>query len=198
MTTPAVNTRLEGLEYCFSLDRLDQLNRSPEPLLLPRLTSACPSHGKATSEIDDPNSLITEIKTHCPDDPNFIRQSMPLQEIVFRTMLLADGQTMTLGEIHRVLTEQWSSPIRPITVGMEGLARILDSDVFYGFELISIPEPEVVEPDLPMLIAGEDGEDALLREILSAIDDDAEEEEDIFEDDDDDPYEEDDEEANDD
>ena len=122
---------------------------------------------------------------------------MPLQEIVFRTLLLAEDQTLTLGEIHRELTERWSSPIRPITVTIAGLARILDTDVFYGFELVSMPEPEVVESDLPMLIAGDDEEDSLLREILYAIDEDAEEDEDDLFDDDDDPYEDDDEEDDD-
>ena len=192
MTTVAANARMEGIEYRFNLDRLAELNRSPIPLLLARLSRPCPSYGKAASEIDDPNTLIGEIRVNCADDPDFIRQSMPLQEIVFRTLLLADDQTMTLGEIHRELTERWSSPIRPISVTVAGLARILDSDVFYGFDPIALPEPEIVEPDLPMLRAGEDGEDRLLREILSAIDDDAEEydEDELFDDDDDDPYEE--------
>lgn len=197
MTTVSSNPRLEGIEYRFNLDRLDELNRSPVPLLMARLSSACPSYGKSAADGSDPNGLVAEIQTHCADDPNFIRQSMPLQEIIFRTLLLAEDQTMTLGDLHRELTERWSSPIRPITVTVVGLARILDSDVFYGFDPIAMPEPEVVEPDLPMLIAGEDGEDSLLRDILSAIDDDAEEyeDEDLFDDDDDDPYEEDDEDA---
>ena len=193
MTTVSSIARLEGLEYRFSLDRLGELNRSPVPLLAARLTSACPSYGKAAADRTDPNALIAEIQSHCADDSDFIRQSMPLQEIVFRTLLLAEDQTMTLGDIHRELTERWSSPIRPISVTVAGLARILDSDVFYGFDHIAMLEPEVVEPDLPMLIAGEDQEDTLLREILSTIDDDGDEfeEDEPFDDDDDDPYEED-------
>ncbi len=192
MTTVSSMARLEGFEYRFNLDRLNELNRSPLPLILARLTSACPSYGKTAADVSDPNALIAEIRTHCADDPGFIRQSMPLQEIIFRTLLLADDQTMTLGELHRELTERWSSPIRPITVTVAGLGRILDTDVFYGFDSIAMPEPEVVEPDRPMLTAGGDEEDSLLRDILSAIDDDADEfeDDDLF-DDDDDPYEED-------
>ena len=193
MTTVAANSRLEGMEYRFNLDRLDELNRSALPLLLARTNTDCPSHGKTPAEIGDPAVLLAEIRTHCAEDSDFIRQSMPLQEIVFRTLLLAEDQTLTLGELHREVTERWSSPIRPITVTVSGLARILDSDVFYGFDAVSLPELEVAEPDLPMLIAGgEEEEDGLLSEILSVLDEDGEEDED------DDPYEEDEEEEDDD
>ena len=115
---------------------------------------------------------------------------MPLQEIVFRTLLLADDQTMTLGEIHSELSERWSSPIRPITVTVAGLSRILDNDVFYGFELIPPPEPEALEPDLPMLSAAETDLATATADDADLIDSDAEDEEDL---DEDDPYEEDDE-----
>lgn len=192
MSTVSVNPRLEGLEYRVSLDRLAELNRSAAPLLVARLTNACPSYGKPASEADDPVALLAEIRANCADDPNYIRQSLPLQEIVFRTLLLADDQTLTLRELHYELTERWSSPIRPITVTVSGLARILDSDEFYGFESAALPEPEVVEPDPPMLLAGGDGSDDLMRDILSSLHEDSEEEDDYIEDEDeDDPYEED-------
>lgn len=190
MTTVSSSSRMEGLEYRFNLDRLDELNRSPWPLLLARMNRECPSYRKTSAEVGGPTALIAEIQAHCADDPDYIRQSMPLQEIVFRTLLLSDDQTMTLGELHREITERWSSPIRPITVTVPGLARILDSDVFYGFDLMSLPDPEVVEPDLPMLIAGDDGEDSLLHDILAAIDEGSDEDADgDLDDDDDDPYE---------
>ena len=193
MTTVAANTRLESLEYRFSLERLVELNRSPGPLLLARLNTACPSYGKTAADIDNPNDLNAEIRAHCADDPDFIRQSMPLQEIVFRTLLLADDQTMTLGEIHNELSERWSSPIRPITVTLAGLSKILDNDVFYGFELIPAPEPEILEPDLPMLSAADsDAAVGLAAEgdFIDMVEED-EDEEDLYEDD---PYEEDDDE----
>ena len=189
MTTVAANTRLESLEYRFSLERLAELSRSPVPLLLARLNTACPSYGKTPADVDNPNKLNAEIRAHCADDPNFIRQSMPLQEIVFRTLLLADDQTMTLGAIHNDLSERWSSPIRPITVTVAGLSKILDNDVFYGFELIPAPEPEALEPDLPMLSAAEADAATALADEADFVDMD-EDDEDLYEDD---PYEEDDE-----
>jgi len=193
MSTVSVNPRLEGQEYRVSLDRLAELNRSAAPLLVARLTSACPSYGNPASVADDPVALLAEIRANCGDDPDYIRQSLPLQEIVFRTLLLADDQTLTLRELHYELTERWSSPIRPITVTVSGLARILDSDEFYGFESVALPEPEVVEPDPPMLLAGEDASDDLMRDILSSLHEDSEEDDDYIEDEDeDDPYEDDD------
>ena len=195
MTTIAASSHMESLEYRFSLERLDELNRSAVPLILARMTSSCPSRGATPGDSDDPTALIREIRANCADDPDYIKQSMPLQEIVFRMLLLAEDQTMTLGELHRELTEQWSSAIRPITVTVSGLARILDSDEFYGFDSVPVPEPEVVESDRPMLGAGQDAEDLLLREIFSTLDEDSEEDDDdLFEDDDDDPYEDDEEE----
>lgn len=195
MTTVATNTRLESLEYRFSLERLAELNRSPVPLLLARLNTACPSYGKTSADVDNPNKLNAEIRAHCADDPNFIRQSMPLQEIVFRTLLLADDQTMTLGAIHQELSERWSSPIRPITVTVTGLSKILDNDAFYGFEAIPAPEPEPLEPDLPMLFAAEADAATALADEADFIDTDVEDDEDLYEDD---PYEEDDDEDGDD
>ena len=190
MTTVAASTRLERLEYRFSLERLTELSRSPAPLLLARLNSGCPSYGKTSAEVDNPGRLNAEIRAHCADDPDYIRQSMPLQEIVFRTLLLADDQTLTLGELHNELTERWSSPIRPITVTVAGLAKILDSDEFYGFELVAAPEPEEPEPDLPMLSPAEDDATAAFEGEADSTDaDDDEVDEDL---DEDDPYEEDD------
>jgi len=187
MSTVSVNPRLEGLEYRVSLDRLTELNRSAVPVLAARLNSACPSYGKAAVDADDPVTLLKEIRANCAGDLDYIRQSMPLQEIVFRTLLLADDQILTLRELHYEVTERWSSPIRPITVTVAGLARILDNDTFYGFEMVAPPEPEVVEPDPPMLLVGADGEDSLMRDILSATDED---DDDYLDDDDeDDPYE---------
>lgn len=189
MTTVAVNNPPESLEYRFSLERLGELNRSPAPLLLARLNTACPSYGKTPADIDDAATLIEEIRGHCADDDNFIRNSLPLQEIVFRTLLLNGGEAMTLGELHREVTERWSTPIRAITVTVAGLARILDSDSFYGFALASPVEPEAAtpEPIPPLLSAADAGATPSLDEIITAIvadtmGDDDDDDEDLYED----------------
>ena len=184
-TTYAANNRLSGLEYRFSPDRLAELNRAPVPLLLARITTGCPSYGKTAADIDSVDTLITEIRGHCAGDTDFIRQSMPLQEIVFRTLLLDADSTMTLGQLHQELTERWSSAIRPITVTLSGLARILDSDEFYGFEAIPVDDPELA--DLPMLTAsGADDSDGLAQIIAANVDDEEDDDNDLFEEDEDD------------
>lgn len=58
---------------------------------------------------------------------------MPIQEIVFRTMLARRNEPIPLVELHRALTERWSTPVRPIHVSQKSLGRILDSDDYYGF-----------------------------------------------------------------
>ena len=150
-TAVAANSPLADLEYRFSLERLDQLNRDPAPLLLARLTPNCPSYGMRPTAVADPSRLVNEISDRCADDDTYIRSALPLQEIVFRTLLLNGGAAITLAELHQELTERWSTQIRPITVTMAGLKRILDSDEFYGFALVPPPEPEP-DPE-PALVA---------------------------------------------
>ena len=197
-TTVTGNSKSAGPEYRFSLERLEELNRSPIPLLLARLNTTCPSFGKTPAEIADPSDLVKEIRTHCAEDTEFIQSAMPLQEIVFRTLLLRGEEPMPLRELHAELTEKWSTPIRPITLSVSGLARVLESDVFYGFAAIPVeePEPEEVSGAARMLAAPGSEEDEQLNRIFEALAEDDEDEdifgEDDLDDDDEDLYEEDD------
>ncbi len=197
-TTVTGSSRSAGSEYRFSLERLEELNRSPIPLLLARLNTACPSFGKTPAEIADPSDLVNEIKAHCAEDTEFILSAMPLQEIVFRTLLLQGGEPMPLVELHAELTEKWSTPIRPITLSVSGLARVLDSDVFYGFAAIPMEEtePEEASDGVLMLSAAGSDEDEQLARIIEALAADDDEDEDLFgeddlDDDDDDLFEDD-------
>lgn len=185
-TTVTGNSRSAGPEYRFSLERLDELNRSPIPLLLARLNTACPSFGKTPAEIADASDLVKEIRAHCAGDTEFIQSAMPLQEIVFRTLLLRGEDSMPLSDLHAELTEKWSTPIRPITLTVSGLARVLDSDVFYGFAAIPVeePEPDEVPDTVLMLSAPGTDEDEQLSRIIEALAADDDEDEDLFGEDD--------------
>ena len=185
-TTVTGNSRSAGTEYRFSLERLEELNRSPISLLLARLTTACPSFGKTPAEIADPSDLVKEIRANCAGDTEFIQPAMPLQEIVFRTLLLRGEEAMPLSELHAELTEKWSTPIRPITLTVAGLGRVLESDVFYGFAAIPSeePEPEEIPGAARMLAAPGSEEEEQLSRIIEALAADDDEDEDLFGEDD--------------
>ena len=81
----------------------------------------------------DVKSLIREISQSYKNDASFIRSDMPVQEIVFRTLLARNNRPMSLADLHYELTEKWATPIRPIVITEERLLRILDNDTYYGF-----------------------------------------------------------------
>ena len=118
--------------YHISLPRLEQLNRSASHLIAARLTPACPSHGQASTGLD-PTALIREIQEFHSEIPGFIRADMPIQEIIFRILLARGNNPESLGELHRELTERWSSALRPISIDQERLRRVLNADSYYGF-----------------------------------------------------------------
>ena len=123
----------ENPMFLISLDRLDQLGRSPLHLVAGRLASTSPSKSKPINELGDVKGLIREIAQNYKNDPNFIRSDMPVQEIIFRTLLARGNRPMSLLDLHYELTEHWATPIRPIVITEERLLRILDSDTYYGF-----------------------------------------------------------------
>ena len=141
MTTPdprserQVDQQLEKENPMFliSVDRLKQLDRSAVHLVAGRLASTSPSKSKPVKELGDVNGLIREIAQNYKNDPNYIRSDMPVQEIIFRTLLARGNRPMSLLDLHYELTEHWATPIRPIVITEERLLRILDSDTYYGF-----------------------------------------------------------------
>ena len=124
---------MENPLFLISVDRLGKLERSPIHLVAARLTASSPSKTKAISELGDVKSLIREISQNSKDDSSFIRSDMPVQEIVFRTLLARNNRPMSLTDMHYELTDRWATPIRPIVITEERLLRILDNDTYYGF-----------------------------------------------------------------
>ena len=119
--------------FLISVDRLAKLERSPVHLVASRLSADSPSKSKAIGELGDVKSLIREISQSYKNDASFIRSDMPVQEIVFRTLLARNNRPMSLADLHYELTEKWATPIRPIVITEERLLRILDNDTYYGF-----------------------------------------------------------------
>ncbi len=141
MTTPDPNAEeiveeqpeKENPMFLISVDRLNRLERSPVHLVAGRLASTSPSKSKPINELGDVKSLIREIAQNYKNDADFIRSDMPLQEIIFRTLLARSNRPMSLSDLHYELTERWATPIRPIVITEERLLRILDTDLYYGF-----------------------------------------------------------------
>ena len=119
--------------FLISVDRLAKLERSPVHLVAGRLATSSPSKSKNIGELGDVKSLIREISQNYKNDDSFIRSDMPVQEIVFRTLLARNNRPMSLVDLHYELTEKWATPIRPIVITEERLLRILDNDTYYGF-----------------------------------------------------------------
>ncbi len=119
--------------FLISADRLKYLERSPVHLIAGRLTAESPSKSKSIAEMGNVKVLIREISQNYKNDSNFIRSDMPMQEIVFRTLLARNNRPMSLTDLHYELTERWATPIRPIVITEERLLRILDNDTYYGF-----------------------------------------------------------------
>ena len=137
MTDPNPETPLQEEEaplYNVSFDRLDELNRSAITLLAARRSPMSPSMMKEDHELDSPQELLDEIAEHAGDEEEFIQSSMPIQEIIFRMLLLRRNEPTSLADLHHELTDRWATPVRPINVSLKSLERILESDTYYGFE----------------------------------------------------------------
>ena len=116
-----------------SVERLGQLDRSAVHLIAGRLSAGSPSKSKPVHELGDVRALIREVAKGSKNDPEYIRSDMPLQEIVFRTLLAGGNKPISLFDLHEELTEKWATPIRPIVITEERLLRVLDTDSYYGF-----------------------------------------------------------------
>ena len=123
----------EPLFYRISFDRLAELNRSAIALVAERRGPSCPSLATPIQELTNPRQLVDEIAKYSAEDEGFIRTSMGIQEIVFRTLLARRNQPTSLADLHYELTERWSTPMRPINITEDGLRRVMEGDDFYGF-----------------------------------------------------------------
>ena len=141
MTDPEIaEDTLGTVLYYISFERIEQLNRSAVAIVAARRGPSCPSLLQPEHELTDPKKLVVEIAKFCADEPGFVRHDMPIQEMVFRMLLLRGNKPTLLEELHNDLTEKWASPTRPISITRENLNRVLASDTFYGFSQYNAEE----------------------------------------------------------
>ena len=132
MTT---TTDLSEIHCKMSFARIAGLNRSALTLLSERLHPNCPSWGKTISELPTPEKLVTEITANSKADDNYINTDMPIKEMIFRILLTSKNKPRTIGNLHKLLTGTWSTPVKPITLSQSSLVKVIELDDYYGFEL---------------------------------------------------------------
>ena len=119
--------------YHIDIDRIKQLKRSPIAIIAARRGPSCPSLLESNQESLDPTKIMAEIAKYCTNEPDYIRNNMPIQEMIFRILLLRNNKPTSLEDLHSDLTETWANPTRPIILSLSGLSRILTTDNYYGF-----------------------------------------------------------------
>ena len=138
MTVPNPEAQVQEEEdipvfYQVSFERLEELNRSAITLLAARRGDMSPSMVQEDHELNNPRELLEEISDYSAGEADFISSDMPIQEIVFRMLLVRRNEPTALTDLHHELTERWATPVRPINVSLKSLQRILDNDNYYGF-----------------------------------------------------------------
>jgi len=120
-------------DYFIDSARVQELNRSLVAILLSRRCPSCRAKLEGQTEIIPADKQIREMVKCCVKKEGFIRPEMPLQEIMFRTILASRNKPVSLEDLHDAVTERWYSSINPRSISIEGLKKVLDEDNYYGF-----------------------------------------------------------------
>ena len=129
--------------YVIDPSRLEELNRSLATLLLSRRCPSCRARIEAEGESPSPEEHMKQIAKCCGNQEGFIRPEMPMQDIVFRTILSGGNKPVSLTQLHYLITDQWYTPLNPRNISEKGLKLVLNSDAYYGFkEILETPAGE--------------------------------------------------------
>lgn len=124
---------LGQIKYEISIERAEYLQRSLEQIILDRMCTKCSSQFESGSSVSKIKKQIKTVAKCCAKSEDFIQAEFPLQDILFRTLLTKSNRPMSLIDLHKVITEEWATPVRPMNIPIEDLKRILDSDMYYCF-----------------------------------------------------------------
>jgi len=124
--------------YVIDVSRLKILNRSLDGML----ESRCPGYKdylKAKKRETNDNDLLKAATNACANMEAFIRPDLPIQDIVFRSLIRVGNKVTSLSYLHEEVTDKWYTPSNPRSLSVKDLKRVLDSDTYYGFLEVEAP-----------------------------------------------------------
>jgi hypothetical protein len=132
-TSQQLQEAIGSAQYRIDFDRLVELKRSARFLLATRLDPEAAASYGPDQERMDPAALVEEIADRYRDENEFVQAELPIQEIIFRILLMRRNEPISLQELQQALNDRWATPVRPINITQGGLKRIMDADTYYGF-----------------------------------------------------------------
>ena len=120
--------------YVIDPSRLQEFERSLLAMLLSRRCPSCKP--KVAARVKPPTEAehIKQFAKCCSKREGFIRPNMPMQEIIFRSILSEGNQPVSVEQLHELVTARWYSPANPRSLSPDALKQVLDKDVYYGFK----------------------------------------------------------------
>ena len=118
--------------------RLRELNRSLDSMLENR----CPGYKdnlKPKKRGTTDNDLLKAASTACAKQEGFILPGLPLQDIVFRSLIRVGNKVTSLNYLHEEVTDKWYTPLNPRSLSVGDLKKVLDTDMYYGFSKVDAP-----------------------------------------------------------
>ena len=141
LAQPTESEAPEDFSYIIDLDRTRSFNRSLGAILFSRRCETCRSRLQETWQQLADKDQMKEIAECCATKEEFIRPEMPMQDIIFRSMLADGNQPVSLQHLQYLVTDRWYTPANPRNISAPSLKRVLDNDMYYGFIQVS-QEPE--------------------------------------------------------
>ncbi len=68
----------------------------------------------------------------CSDDPEYLSPQAPVLESVFKLLLVAPNDGLSLAALHSAISDLWMTSARPRYISIGALARVLTQDRYYG------------------------------------------------------------------
>ena len=123
--------------YVIDPAKMEELNRSLALMLQSRRCVSSKARLEASSGTLSEEDHMREIAACCSNEEGFIRPDMPMQEIVFRSILAEGNKPLSLEHLHYLVTDRWYTPVNPRSLSEDSLKKVLDADVYYGFKEVT-------------------------------------------------------------